>query len=320
MCDESIVGSARGASRRVFLRTAAAGAVGSALVVAGRGEADAASVLGEITLDALMITYFSAPFGDAVTATYMLGRAYDTTFSLRTPEAPDLALRASVAPGKERFFAGVRETQTESSRVVGAITFSRRLAHGETESVSLVPPQSPEHTVFLGLYRPRLQVLGRPDRPRFRFVPGTTVQEGSALLITNVDQLQRDPGAQGVSETTAASWLAQYQPDVSEPAPPRYVAESFSADAGFVIRTFARSVAGPELSTTVSASIVASTVGGDLAGVFETGDTLELEYFSVQEDRSGTLLTLETEVSGDAPPQRLYWDALWKTHLFVEGA
>lgn len=303
--------------RREFLRTAAAGAIGSLAVLEGRASADAATILGEITLDALMVTYFAAPLGNGSTATYTLGRAYDSTFSLASPKAPELVFRSSVPASKSYFFAGDRQIQSESRRVRGALTFSRRYRSGETDSISLAPPQSEDHTAFVGLYRPRLLVIGRPDRPRFRFMPGRVEDDGSALLVTNAAQLRSNPGGQGISATTAASWLPQIESNPTDVGPPRYLQEHLvSGGLGITIFMPAPSDAGPGLATTLSTSIVASSVGGELAGLFGVGDTLDLTYYAVQEDRTGTLLALELTTDRDTP-QGIVWDTLWRTHRFV---
>src|SRR3954462_14075292 len=93
-------------SRRAFLRGAAASVVGAAMVAGGVGTAEAGNKLGEITLDVLLLTYFGALTGENISASYTLGRAYDTPVRFAAWAAPDLRLRPSVPAGRERFFAG----------------------------------------------------------------------------------------------------------------------------------------------------------------------------------------------------------------------
>src|SRR4051812_36571802 len=111
-------------SRRTFVRNATAGAAGAALAASAAPFASAAGkMLGEITLDGMMITYFGAPYGDAVTTKYTFSRAYGTTFGLASTKAPEFALRASVPAGKEKFFSGLSWLQSESEHVRGALSF-----------------------------------------------------------------------------------------------------------------------------------------------------------------------------------------------------
>lgn len=307
-----------GASRRAFVRDAVAGAAGAALVAAAGPFASAAgSKLGEISVDGVMLTYYGAPFGDDVTLRYTPGRAYDTTVALASAAAPDFALRASVPAGKESFFAGLRYLQSESTRVDGALTFQRRYASGETESISVVPPNAPEHTAVISVTRPRLEIVGRPDRPRFRFVPGPFDDSG-VFTIANVAQL-RTPSDYGLADSTVASWLARVPTDPAAFADPRFEPAGGASAASFTRRVRAEDLPKGRVSTTLSATIVESTFdSGELAGVLGVGETLGLEYFSAQEDRSGTVLTLDYTVDGpDAPEQTLYFDRIFKTFAFA---
>src|SRR5689334_9908902 len=139
------------ASRREFLRNAAAGVAGAAVMAGGGLPAAAESKKpGEVTLDAILTTYYGAPIGGRLGAKYTPGRAYDTTLSMAATAAPDLRLRPSVPAGKERFFAGVPYTQRESEAVRRALTVAQRFRPGESESFGTLPTTGDDGTVFVG--------------------------------------------------------------------------------------------------------------------------------------------------------------------------
>lgn len=303
------------------MRDVAVGAAGAALAASGAPFAAAAGkVLGEITLDALLVTYFGAPYGDDMTATYTFGRAFGTTFRLSSAEAPHFPIRASVPEGKRAGVAGLSMTQAESGRVRGALAIAPR-SDFQLSGATIAPPQSPEKTGFQGILRPTLQIVGRPDRPGFRFAADGP--RGASNFTTSAADL-RAPETIGLGTSTAESWLAQYTPDVSALAEPRYDDLTvLSGGVGYEVEARSNELSDERVSATVKAAIVSSTfASGDLAGVFGVGKTLDVEYSAVQEGRPGKIMSFalaQTSVGGSAS-QVVYFDRVFKTFLLARPA
>src|ERR1700754_568275 len=140
-------------TRRRFIRRASIGAAGAALALRGSGNAFAAGKdSGHITLDALLITYFSPALGTDGTVQFTFRPNYTMTVGLRAVNNPDIALRARVAPADEGVGQGV--WQAASQRVAGALTIQPHAPTNESFGITTRPPNLPENTAFYGLFRP----------------------------------------------------------------------------------------------------------------------------------------------------------------------
>jgi hypothetical protein len=309
------------ASRREFLRTAAAGAVGAAFVAGGASPSSAAGRrLGVISLDALLVTYLAAPVGENVSADYTPGRAYDTTISLAT--SGGLALRASVPDAdKYRYFARRTYEQAESERERAALTFAAHRRKGETETIGITSGGA-DRTAVLALLRPRVEIVGSPERPRFRFAPDGVVSDPGSLLLASVEDLRSRQVDLGVAPATAASFLAAIPTDAASVAGPRFEFLGSLAPPFALVRA-----AGDEprerAHVTTTATIVASDgfEAATLADAFAVGAEIAVEHSSVQQDRTGALVRAEVNTDGGpGPVQDAYWDTVLKAFAFVERA
>jgi hypothetical protein len=299
-------------SRRRFIRNAAVGAAGAAAMLGGASVASGAGERGEVTLDALLITYMSSALDADGTAWYELGRAYTSTLRLGATSSPDMELKAGVPAARETIWLGTRFGQTASGRVRGAITLEPRPARGEHWRFGSQGGQ-PEQTSYLGILRPRLQVRGAPGNLRFRFVGA------AAEFIASGAQLQREIETPVTFRPeTAESFLAQYVTDPAALVAPRFELRTMAAPP-YKLTEPAGNEPSERVTATLKATILEQTgfESDALKEAFAAGNTLDVVYSSVQEDPSGRLMILDVSAESSFPSHQIYWDTVFKTFVIA---
>ncbi|HWC75957.1 MAG TPA: twin-arginine translocation signal domain-containing protein, partial [Blastocatellia bacterium] len=149
-------------SRRRFFQTAAAGAAGAALGLNSVRQVSAQDEsLGQITLDALLISYFSASIGSTGIPLWSLSGRYSNTIRIRVQESPELVLKPKPTADDSFIFAG-HEIELSRSRGLknGLIMRHKGFADtkfgfGRDEDV-----HTREDTVFFSIFRPRIELVG----------------------------------------------------------------------------------------------------------------------------------------------------------------
>jgi hypothetical protein len=294
-------------SRRTFIRNAAAGVAGATVVLSGADCAlGAIKDSGEITLDGLLITYFSAPVGTDGSASYTFTTAYTTTISLRSLANPDVSLRASISEDEQRINGRSVFAQAESRKVENAIKLFPRPEADEFFTTATPPPGMPENTVFYGLRKPVLSFKGNGSKALFRFVEA---EESFTFLAKNLNEL--------FSKDTAASMIRQYVADPTALTPPRFISMLTSSGDTSVTQVAERG-APQDITSVVTARIIEQTgFNSDvLKQAFAVGSNLEITYYSAQESKGG-ILQLETDLKGASRVTRIFWDRVFKTFVIV---
>ena len=104
-------------SRRRFIRTAAFGTLGTALAIGAEDVLAGNKESGEVVLDALMITYFSAPLGTTSSAFWTFETSYATSLRLGAVDNPALVFKGRVVEDEERVLINTFIKQTQSTQV-----------------------------------------------------------------------------------------------------------------------------------------------------------------------------------------------------------
>ena len=170
---------------------------------------------------------------------------------------------------------------------------------------------------MIAMYHPRIEILGDPARPRYRFVPGPSDSNGSSFLVTSVAQLGTDFG---LAALTVASFEDQVVTDPSELVAPRFSFQG-TRQAPFEISSSSDFVVTQTDAVSSAASTIVDSTGfapGPLADALAVGNTLDVQYFGLSEDRSAKLVSLSVEANGDASLQDIYWDAVFRTWILLE--
>lgn len=299
-------------SRRSFIRNAAIGGTGAALMLGGSKNASAAAKdSGEVTLDALLISYVSPPLGTVGTSLWTPLTPYTTTLTVRSLANQDISLRARVAPDQESINGRAVVAQTQSERIEGAITVFTRPRQNESLSIETAPPGLPENAVFFGLHRPILKFKGNGRKSQFRLVDA----EASFTLV-----------AKGIrdsfGEDTANSILRQYVNDAGALIEPRFVLRETTDGGRISITQVAERRAPQNITATVTARII-EQVGFEsdiLKQAFAVGSNLEITYYSAAETR-GEILQMESNLERSSPGlNSIYWDRVFKTFVITDTA
>lgn len=299
-------------SRRSFIRNAAIGGTGAALMLGGSKNASAAAKdSGEVTLDALLISYVSPPLGTVGTSLWTPLTPYTTTLTVRSLANQDISLRARVAPDQESINGRAIVAQTQSERIEGAITVFTRPRQNESLSIETAPPGLPENAVFFGLQRPILKFKGNGRKSQFRLVDA----EASFTLV-----------AKGIrdsfGEDTANSILRQYVNDAGALIEPRFVLRETTDGGRISITQVAERRAPQNITATVTARII-EQVGFEsdiLKQAFAVGSNLEITYYSAAETR-GEILQMESNLERSSPGlNSIYWDRVFKTFVITDTA
>lgn len=290
-------------SRRTFVRRLGIGAAGSALSLsAGRlvpaALAQSQQEKGFITLDGILVTYFSVPPGEPESTSWTLLKKYSTTFTLKSAENPEIAFKASVGPGQESF--GSRGSQMNSSLVNNAISLFP--GGGDPLSTTTFDP------VFYVLINPRLFIKGTADRLRFR------IEDMSHQFTLYASDLRF---GNMLSADTATSMGRQYITDPALLVGPRFALHE-TTDVPQLISLPGNVAAGPALTATVTSKIVRSEgFQSDIVKqALAVGADLEITYYSVQEIHAQQILTMRTMFDSASPVvSRIYEDRLFKTFV-----
>lgn len=300
-------------SRRQFIQNLTVGALGVGTILAEARPASAANTeTGEVTLDAIMLTYFSAPLATEAETFYEIGRAYTSSIKLELAGESAPRLKAGVPTRFEKVFAGTRFNQTESPRVKTALVLEQRLGRGSHEQIGAIGG-TPDNTTYIGLLRPRFQLTGTPDALRFRLAGATSE------FIFSAEHLRREAETPDILRSaTAASFLEQYVTETSALVGPRYESRGH-LQPPFTIQEVAGREPSERVTATVKGTIIAQTgfESAALKDAFAVGNTMDVVYSSVQEDQSGNLMTAKADGGAGDPANQVYWDTVFKTFVFA---
>ncbi|MCI0488221.1 MAG: hypothetical protein L0229_16660 [Blastocatellia bacterium] len=307
--------------RRKFIRNTAIGLAGATLGLRGTGASVAADKeSGVITLDAILITYFTATIGAIGFSTWHPSRLYANTYRLNLVENPDLKLKGRVPGGEENLFIGHAASQTKSTTVSRGVTLRHRgfagVSYGQGTGGG---PAVAGHTQFYGMLRPRISIRGNSRKIQFRFL------DAEAEFFFPVDNLTQ--GAFGISPETSSSWLQHYVTDASALTEPRFklkastglISAGISTD--FVVKESGDSDFSEELTAVTSARIIEQTgfASTELAQAFAVGNHIEVTHTSVQEFPANRIIKMETRLERVALGEnRIYWDRAFKNFLIVD--
>jgi hypothetical protein len=297
--------------RRAFMRSATAGAAGLALSLGSAGRALAGvKDSGEVTLDALLITYFSPPLGTLSSAFYTFETAYTTTIGLRSLANPDITLKARISAGQERINGASAIRQAMSAEVKnGMLVFPRPRAN-MSFTTGTNPPGLPENVTFEGLYRPRLRFKGDGRKAQFQFV------DASGSFAFGGEELR-----EVFSAETADSIIRQYVYDPASLVEPRFIRTATVSGGPSTFTAVAERGAPKDLTSTVTARIIEQTgfESDVLKEAFAVGSDLEVTYYSAQESR-GEILKMESAFERETPGSNtIYWDRVFKTFVIIDG-
>ncbi|HXG92141.1 MAG TPA: hypothetical protein VNN73_07180 [Blastocatellia bacterium] len=265
---------------------------------------------GEITLDAILISYVSAPLGTSSSAAWTPQPPYTTTLALRSLANPDLSLRARISADEERINSRAVVAQIESEKIQDALTLFARPHENESYSVGTPPPGSPENTVFFGLYRPIIRVKGNGRKANFKFVDAEASFSFTAKDISNL-----------LDEETASSILRQYVFDRASLVEPRFILAQKSDGGPLSIRQFAERGAPKDITSVTTARIIEQSGfrSDALKEAFAVDSPLEVTYYSAVETR-GEILRFETNLERTTPGfNSIYWDRVFKTFVITDG-
>lgn len=315
-------------SRRDFCR-AAAGAAGAAVAFGGAKEVLAQnSEQGEITLDALLISYFSASVGGTDVPRWMLKGNYANTIRLNVVEAPDLVLKPKPGGRGRKIFAGHKIEQFRSSQVKNGLVMRHQGFNNWTFGFGVEGvAHTHEDTVFFSIFRPRLQITGTPNKVRFRFT-GDDTGNGGALFPASVGGLRAGEERDYLSQETIDSWLALYVTDRAALVGPRFQLKTDTGvvgpGVGIPIRVAEdgdRQFSAAKTATTTARIIAQSGFTSDaLKQAFAVGNHLEITHASVQEVEEENTVRMETTITrATGGVSEIYWDSLFKTFLIVDA-
>ncbi|HXG65966.1 MAG TPA: carboxypeptidase-like regulatory domain-containing protein [Blastocatellia bacterium] len=309
--------------RRSFIHNAVVGVAGAPLLLAGAGGAPAGGgESGQITLDALLLTYFSAPLGALSSSSWTVTESYSTSFRLKALADTTLTLKASVPEGEERF-GDPAFKQSRSTQVNRGITLRRGFVRGEVENTLTPAPGIPDNTMLYGLLRPRLQLDGTAKRLRFRFL------KTEAIFLFGLAGIQSDdPVIKGVfSRDTVHSFVSQYVTDPALLIGPRFELRATILLPAGVKDVFAFTESGgcafSETKTAVTTATIMEQTGfrSDSAKqALAVGNPIAITYAPVQEFDSDEIIRVETSLERPAPGvNKVYWDRVFKTFVIIDA-
>ena len=297
--------------RREFLRRALVTAAGAPLVLSHAGAAlGQGRGTGQITLDALLVSYIAAPLGSPGSARWAPTTRYETALSVGGVDG--LELLARVPSNVERVFLGEAYAQTSAR---GGLVLRRRDRHTSIE-IGTSAPGVPDHTLFYGFTRPRLRVkeLGRGGA---ELRAGYALVGADATFVFSRDSLLHDEGVMGqLDPRTIESYLGAYRYDAESLAAPRYALRG--TFGGGAINLIERGTStGPEVVAATSATVVAveGLDGSPLGEALAVGREVAVEHSSRQTPTNNAILTVEVDLGGE--PATVYWDRAFKTFVFA---
>ena len=300
-------------SRRRFIRSASFGTLGTALALGAKDVLAGGKESGEIVLDALMITYFSSPLGTTSSAFWTIETAYSASLRLGALERPDLLFKARVPEDEEIVLSNTSIQQTQSKQVKNAVTLLPRPSQNESFTTGTPAPGIPEHTVFFGMLKPRLQLVGTPNKLKFWFLEA---EEDFTITASDVKS-----GALGVNTDTALSWLRQYVIDPDALIAPRFVRAATASSGDFSITKSADETTPDSLSAVTTAKIIEQTgfKSDEVKLALAVGTDLQITYSSAEE-LPGKLLTVNSPLERTSPGVNdFYWDRVFKTFVIIDA-
>jgi hypothetical protein len=300
-------------SRRRFIRSAAFGALGTALAISADDVLAGVKESGEVVLDALMITYFSAPLGTTSSAFWTIETSYTTSLRLATDEPPDLVLKGRVSENDEGVLSNTFIKQTQSTQVKNAVTLLPRPSQNESFTSGTPSPGIPEHTVFYGMLKPRLQLVGTPSKLKFWFLEA----EGEFTVTASSVR----SGTLEISADTALSWLRQYVIDPADLIAPRFVRAARASSGELSITRSAGDTSSDSLSAVTTARIIEQTGfrSDEIKRALAVGRNLQITYSSAEE-LLGKLLTVSSPLERRSPGvNEVYWDRVFKTFVIIDA-
>jgi hypothetical protein len=300
-------------SRRGFIRSAAFGTLGTALAIGAKDVLAGSKESGEIVLDALMMTYFSAPLGTTSSAFWTIETAYSTSMRLGAVERPDLLFKGRVPEDEQTVLSNTSIQQTQSTQVKNAVTLLPRPSQKESFTLGTPTPGIPENTVFFGMLKPRLQLVGTPNKLKFWFVEA----EGDFTITASRVQ----GGALEISTDTALSWLKQYVIDPDALIAPRFVRAATASSGDFSITKSADDTSPNSLTAVTTAKIIEQTgfKSDDVKQAVAVGRNLQITYSSAEE-LPGKLLTVNSPLERTSPGvNNFYWDRVFKTFVIIDA-
>lgn len=317
------------ASRRNFIRKAAIGAAatGAALAVKGGvgGSGNAAAQSGQngnVTVDAVLLTYISSPDGSVGSSTLTLSSTFSNTLRLSAAASASLSIgtSSSFTNGAITISGGQAFNVSVSSQVTDGVTLNSTTSL----QVTTPAPGQPNHTVFYGIQRPRINFQGDPTRLLFKFLGA------DGVFTARADSLQA--GQWPFSQATVNAMLAQYPP-LADPTgstltKPRFKKRfSFPTDAGINnVLTFSTSNGSSfssNLTATFGATITAmdSFTDSGLTNTFSVGQTINFTLTAVQEISSTQIMSISFTLNPSVGPKvfKVYRDKVFKTYLVIAG-
>jgi hypothetical protein len=323
------MGSSQPISRRRFFRTAAAGVGGAAIGVGAAGELSAQSrSVGQITLDALLISYFSAAVGSTGRPLWTFSGAYSHTLRLRLEEIPDLVFKPKPDPSDKIIFAGHAIEQAKSNQLKRGMVMRHKGFSGTTYGFGNEQDvHRQEDTTFFSILRPRLEITGNQNKVSFRFI-GDESGNGGVIFPRPVSVLQSEEGPRFLSQETIDSWLRLYFINREELVKPRFklkaTTDFVSAGVGIpfdLSGTGDREFSASKTAVTTAKIVAQSGFESDsLRQAFAVGNHLEVTHTSLQEVDGDDVLRMRATISRATPGVTdIYWDSVFKTFVIVDS-
>ena len=314
-------------TRRRFVRTAAGAASAAVGLSSIHGVSAQPSSLGQITLDALLISYFSAAIGSTGIPLWSLSGSYANTIRIKEEDPPEVTLRARPDPDDRFIFAGhqieqIRSGELNNGMIMRHKGFSgTKFGFGREEDV-----HTREDTVFFSIFRPRLEITGNPQKPRFRFI-GDETGNGGALFPVSLRELQ-DPSFGFIRQSTSDSWKQIYVTDPALLTGPRFrlkaTTDLVSAGTGipFNLREKGDSQFSSARTAVTSSTVVAQTgfTDEELTRRFAVGNRIKITHTSLQEIEAPDAVRMEVTISrAERGVTNIYRDRVFKTFVIVDA-
>jgi hypothetical protein len=221
--------------------------------------------------------------------------------------------KGRVTEDEERVLRNTFITQTQSTQVKNAVTLLPRPEQNESFTSGTPAPGVPEHTVFYGMLKPRLQLIGAPNKLKFWFL------EAEGDFTITVSGLQN--GAFEISADTTLSWLTQYVINPDALIAPRFVRAATASGGEFSITKSADDTSQDSLTAVTTARIIDQTgfKSDELKQALAVGRNLQITYSSAEE-LPGRLLTMNSPLERFAPGlNEVYWDRVFKTFVIIDA-
>jgi hypothetical protein len=297
-------------NRRGFIKGAATGLAGAALTFGLPADA-LAKDSGEITLDAILLSYVAPPLGTTSSSLWTPHLNYSTTLSLRSLVNPALSLRPAISATQERINSRAQVRQSASTKVDDAIALFSRPRENENFSIGTAHPGIEENVLFYGLIRPRLAIKGGSRKVNFRLIDAEgTFALGAADIF------------EAFSADTASSMLDQYVKDKAALVGPRFASIHVTTGGPLVLEQRAERNGPRDISSAVLARVVEQSgfSGEAYNEAFAVGAGLEITYYSANES-NGKLLRFESDLNRTSPGiNRILWDRVFKTFVITDEA